>query len=129
MRAGLLPSIWSDGGVKSPLVLLGSLFTNDDALEPRTAPGEEGADHEFQRPAGRRDRVRPCDVGVGHHVRQQRRLGGSGALSEELGLPQSTVSTWRVRGIPWRWRPVIADMAKRRKVRLPTGFLDIRESA
>jgi hypothetical protein len=35
-------------------------------------------------------------------------LGGTGAVSAELGLPASTVSTWRVRGIPpRRWADLV----------------------
>lgn len=29
-------------------------------------------------------------------------LGGTGAVAEALGLPVSTISTWRTRGIPSR---------------------------
>lgn len=51
-------------------------------------------------------------------------LGGSGAVAKATGLNQSTVSMWRERGIAWRYRPMIADMARKAKVQLPDGFLD-----
>lgn len=51
-------------------------------------------------------------------------LGGSGKVSKAIGLNQSTVSMWRERGIAWRYRPLIADMARKAKVKLPDGFLD-----
>ena len=53
-------------------------------------------------------------------------FGGSGPLSRELKLPIGTVSIWRIRGIPWKWRPIIADMAKARKIKLPKDFLNAR---
>ena len=51
-------------------------------------------------------------------------LGGSGYLARELGLPLSRVSMWRVNGVAWRWRPAVARIARRKKVKLPDGFLD-----
>jgi hypothetical protein len=51
-------------------------------------------------------------------------LGGSGKVSKAIGLNQSTVSMWRERGIAWRYRPLIADMARKAKVKLPDGFFD-----
>lgn len=51
-------------------------------------------------------------------------LGGSGVVARATGLNQSTVSMWRERGIAWRYRPFIADMARKAKVQLPDGFLD-----
>lgn len=51
-------------------------------------------------------------------------LGGTGAVATELRQNDSTVSMWRVRGIPWRWRPTIAELAKRRGVDVPSGFLE-----
>jgi len=54
------------------------------------------------------------------------KLGGTGALAATLGIKDSAVSMWRSedRGIPWRWRPRIAQLAKQRKVELPPTFLD-----
>lgn len=35
-------------------------------------------------------------------------LGGTGAVSEALGVPANTVSTWRARGIPaHRWPSLV----------------------
>ena len=38
-------------------------------------------------------------------------LGGSKSLSEELGQSRQNINNWKKRGIPWRWRPRIADLA------------------
>ena len=51
-------------------------------------------------------------------------LGGSAKVAEATGQNQSTVSMWRVRGVSWRFRPMIADMARKARVQLPDGFLD-----
>jgi len=50
-------------------------------------------------------------------------LGGTGKLASELNENASTVSMWKQRGIPWRWRPTIAQMAKDRGVEVPDDFL------
>ncbi len=50
-------------------------------------------------------------------------LGGYRAVASELGQNETTVSNWRARGVPWRWRPVVAQLAKRKKVVLPADFL------
>lgn len=50
-------------------------------------------------------------------------LGDTGAVAAELGATDSAVSNWKVRGIPWRWRPKMATMAKRKRVALPENFL------
>lgn len=50
-------------------------------------------------------------------------LGGTGALASALGRKDTAVSNWKTNGIPWRWRPAIARMAKDRKMNLPPDFL------
>ncbi len=52
------------------------------------------------------------------------RLGGSKAVAEALKQKQSTISMWRVRGVPWRFRPAVVALAKRRGVSVPRNFLD-----
>lgn len=52
------------------------------------------------------------------------RLGGTRAVADALGQNLSTVSMWRVRGVPWRFRPAVANLAKRQKVPLPKAFLE-----
>lgn len=50
-------------------------------------------------------------------------LGGTAALAAVLGLRLNHVSNWHKRGIPWRFRYEIAQMAAGRGVPLPPGFL------
>lgn len=52
------------------------------------------------------------------------RLGGTRAVADALGQNLSTVSMWRQRGVPWRFRPAVANLAKRQKVPLPKAFLE-----
>lgn len=51
-------------------------------------------------------------------------LGGTSAVARATGVADQTVSTWRVRGVSWRYRAALATMARRRRIALPTGFLD-----
>ena len=50
-------------------------------------------------------------------------LGGVTAVAQALGVSVSRVSNWGLRGVPWRYRPAIADMAKAKRVKLPAEFL------
>lgn len=52
------------------------------------------------------------------------RLGGSKAVAEALHQKQNTISMWRIRGVPWRFRPALAALARRQGVSLPRNFLD-----
>lgn len=52
-------------------------------------------------------------------------LGGDAAVAAALGIRNyRVVKNWKERGIPWRWRPTIAKLAKRAKVTLPPDFLE-----
>ena len=51
-------------------------------------------------------------------------LGGSAEVAKATGQLQSTVSMWRTRGVSWRFRPTIAELARKAKVQLPEGFLE-----
>ncbi len=53
-----------------------------------------------------------------------RALGDTAAVAKLTGEHLSTVSNWKERGIPWRWRPTIAQAARRKKVALPDDFLE-----
>lgn len=44
-------------------------------------------------------------------------------LSVITSVSQSAVRNWKVRGIPWKHRVKIHEMAKRRKLRVSDGFL------
>lgn len=48
-------------------------------------------------------------------------LGGTSALASEMSLTPSTVSSWKTSGrIPkWRW-PIVAEIARKRGIDLPT---------
>lgn len=51
-------------------------------------------------------------------------LGGTGAVASALGQQDSAVSMWKRRGVPWRWRPAVAELAEAKGVELPEGFLE-----
>lgn len=44
-------------------------------------------------------------------------------LSVIVGQTPSSVRNWKTRGIPWRWRVKVAELAKRRRLVLPGDFL------
>lgn len=50
-------------------------------------------------------------------------LGDTGAVAGALGRKESAVSNWKERGIPWKWKPAVARIAKERGVTLPADFL------
>lgn len=50
-------------------------------------------------------------------------LGGTKAVAQQIRQPRSVVSNWQKRGVPWRWRPEIASLARRKRVKLPADFL------
>ena len=44
------------------------------------------------------------------------------------GFNPEQVKKWRQRGIPWRLRAIVADMAKRKRLPLPPDFLSQRKA-
>jgi len=50
---------------------------------------------------------------------------GADALAG-AGFNAEQVKKWRLRGIPWRLRAIVADMARRKRVALPPDFLSER---
>lgn len=50
-------------------------------------------------------------------------LGDTGAVAAELQLSSTRVSNWKTRGIAWPYRAAIAQLAQRRKIKLPNDFL------
>lgn len=50
-------------------------------------------------------------------------LGDTAALSESLGASATAISNWKGRGIPWPMRPLVKDLARRKRVKLPADFL------
>ena len=50
-------------------------------------------------------------------------LGNTFAVAEALNRKPTAVTNWKARGIPWRWRPEIARMARDRNILLPADFL------
>jgi hypothetical protein len=57
-------------------------------------------------------------------------LGGDAVLAAKLGIGNyRVVKNWKGRGIPWRWRPAVAKLAKRARVALPTDFLEPNSDA
>lgn len=50
-------------------------------------------------------------------------LGDTAAVAEMLGLAKQRTSNWKGRGIPWEMRPLVRDLARRKRVKLPANFL------
>jgi len=50
-------------------------------------------------------------------------LGDTAALAEALSVSPTSVSNWKGRGIPWPMRPVVKDLARRKRIKLPADFL------
>ena len=64
------------------------------------------------------------------HAEIIEQLGGSKAVMDALNaarperpISHPSVSNWKVRGIPWRHRPLIARLAIERSILLPSDFL------
>lgn len=51
-------------------------------------------------------------------------LGGPVAIAKAYDLKPNQVSNWIVRGVPWRYRSILAERANDMSVKLPDGFLD-----
>jgi hypothetical protein len=49
-------------------------------------------------------------------------LGGTKEVAKLTSQLQSTVANWRMRGIPWRWRGNLANIAATKSVPLPPNF-------
>ena len=54
-----------------------------------------------------------------------KQLGDTALLARYIGEAPSTVSNWKSRGIPWRWRPRIAAIAKERGIPMPDDFFEM----
>ena len=50
-------------------------------------------------------------------------LGGTGAVAIKMGRKPPVISNWKARGIPWRYRMPIAQIARDEGVLLPATFL------
>jgi len=50
-------------------------------------------------------------------------LGDVTRLAVSLDTTKSTVANWKERGIPWRFRPYVKEIARRRRIKLPSDFL------
>ena len=49
-------------------------------------------------------------------------LGGNKAVAEALDVAPNVVANWKDRGIPWKRRHVIAQIAAKHKIPLPADF-------
>jgi hypothetical protein len=56
-------------------------------------------------------------------------LGDTNRVAALTGQKLSTVSNWKIRGVPWRYRPMLATISRRKRIALPEGFLDPEEAA
>lgn len=50
-------------------------------------------------------------------------LGDTSHVAEQIGVSPTAVSNWKRRGVPWRMRPLIKDLARRKRLKLPADFL------
>ncbi len=50
-------------------------------------------------------------------------LGDNAAVADALGLSRSTTANWKERGIPWKMRAKVKELARRKRVSLPADFL------
>lgn len=62
-------------------------------------------------------------VKLGDTAAVQEAVNAELAASGAEPLTLSSVSVWKARGIPWRFRPTIARLARSRNVLLPADFL------
>lgn len=60
-------------------------------------------------------------------------LGGEDALASKIAAiavespNREAIRKWRRNDVPWRWRAVVAKIARRHRVRLPDGFEGVPE--
>ena len=51
-------------------------------------------------------------------------LGGPTAVANALGIKNSAVvGNWKKRGVSWKWRAAIAELARQKAVPVPPNFL------
>lgn len=50
-------------------------------------------------------------------------LGGAVRVAEALGLSRTRVANWRARGIPWEYRPAIADLLREARKPVPPELI------
>ncbi len=54
------------------------------------------------------------------------KIGATGAIADALGQSSETISNWKRRGIPARWKPSILAMAKKQGIEIDVNqFLGI----
>ena len=51
------------------------------------------------------------------------RLGGCVKVARQLGANPSSVSNWKRRGVPWKYRAAMARSAVARGFEIPAGFM------
>lgn len=56
-------------------------------------------------------------------------LGGVTLIAKTLGVRTNVVSNWLIRGIPWKYRPAVAAIAKKKGIKIPADFLESRRVA
>lgn len=49
---------------------------------------------------------------------------GAPTVMAETRQGRTAVANWRARGVPWRWRALLARVAEEQEVPVPDGFLD-----
>lgn len=50
-------------------------------------------------------------------------LGGVVRIGKTLGVSPSVVGNWHIRGVPWRLRPAVAELAASKGIDVPNDFL------
>ena len=56
-------------------------------------------------------------------------LGGAIKVAQALGINTEIVRKFKARGIAWKYRPAVLALARRRKVRVPSDFLETQRAA
>jgi len=49
-------------------------------------------------------------------------LGGNQSVASLLNVRAATVSNWRQRGVPWKFRAQIVAIMRRKRLPVPEGF-------
>ena len=56
-------------------------------------------------------------------------LGGHHTVARALGMSPENALHFIKRGIPWRHRPAVKALARRKRVKLPPDFLEVQRGA
>ena len=63
-----------------------------------------------------------CETSVMEQPNLIDQLGGTRSVADALQQKQSTVSMWKARAVPWRWRAAVQQLAEEKGVAVPADF-------